>query len=206
MSPVRRVRRVIRRIDPWTVLKVSFVFNAVMALAFVLGSIVFWSIFVNAGVPDRLTEFAESLTLSFEVDGELYFRVVLFLSIIGAILLTGLATLGAVLYNLISDIVGGVEVVVLEEVIAPMALPGGSTGVRPVRRPASRTRPAAAPRQPATTPKATPQQPATPKQAPAQQPAASAGNGSGSGAPDEASKATKTAAADLPTSETRVAP
>ena len=92
MSPVRRVRRVIRRIDPWTVLKVSFVFNAIMALAFVLGSIIFWSIFVNAGVPERLTEFAESLTLSFEVDGELYFRVVLFLSIVWSILMTGLAT------------------------------------------------------------------------------------------------------------------
>ena len=154
MSPVRRVRRVIRRVDPWTVLKVSFVFNAIMALAFVLGSVIFWSIFVNAGIPDRLTEFAESLTLTFEVDGELYFRVVLFLAIIWAILMTGLATLGSVFYNLISDTVGGVEVVVLEEVIAPTAIAGGSTTVRPVRRPAQ-TRPqtAAAKPKPATAPK-----------------------------------------------------
>ena len=45
--PVRRVRRIIRRIDPWTVLKVSLVFNAIAALAFVLGSVIFWSVFVN---------------------------------------------------------------------------------------------------------------------------------------------------------------
>lgn len=134
MSPVRRVRRVVRRIDPWTVLKVSFVFNAIMALAFVLGSVIFWSIFVNAGIPERITDFAESLTLSFEVDGPLYFRVVLLLALIWAILMTGLATLGAVLYNLIADTVGGVEVVVLEEVITPVATPAGNVGVRPPRR------------------------------------------------------------------------
>ena len=163
MSPVRRVRRVIRRVDPWTVLKVSFVFNAIMALAFVLGSVIFWSIFVNAGIPDRLTDFAESLTLTFEVDGELYFRVVLFLAIIWAILMTGLATLGSVFYNLISDTVGGVEVVVLEEVIAPTAIPGGSTTVRPVRRP-TQTRPqTAAPPKPSSAPKpATAPEPAAP--------------------------------------------
>ncbi|MEE8330662.1 MAG: DUF3566 domain-containing protein [Acidimicrobiia bacterium] len=193
MSPVRRVRRVIRRIDPWTVLKVSFVFNAIMALAFVLGSIIFWSIFVNAGIPDRLTEFAESLTLSFEVDGELYFRVVLFLSVIWAILMTGLATLGSVLYNLISDTVGGVEVVVLEEVIAPMAAPGGSSAMRPVRRPA-RQRPAA--KQPATPPKAA-IAPTPAKVVPTAQPEASAEREAvGDRAPNS----------DLPTAETRVAP
>ena len=210
MSPVRRVRRVIRRIDPWTVLKVSFVFNAIMALAFVLGSVIFWSVFVNAGIPERLTEFAESLTLSFEVDGELYFRVVLFMSIIWAILMTGLATLGALFYNLISDTVGGVEVVVLEEVIAPMAAAGGSAAVRPARRP-SRVRPqTATSRATAAKPK-TP--PATEKPAPAAKPAAtekpaaqaekSAANGEG-GTPAE-TKATETPTSETPTAESKVA-
>jgi len=206
MSPVRRVRRVIRRIDPWTVLKVSFVFNAIMALAFVLGSIIFWSIFVNAGVPDRLTEFAESLTLSFEVDGELYFRVVLFLSIIGAILLTGLATLGSVLYNLIADTVGGVEVVVLEEVLAPVAAPSGTTAVRPVRRPATRRGPsktapgadAAARPAAAQQPRQTPSQQAAPQQpSPEQAEPAAGGQDKRADTPD---------VADRPTSESRVAP
>ncbi len=151
MAPVRRVRRVVRRIDPWTVLKVSFVFNAIMALAFVLGSVIFWSIFVNAGVPDKITDFAERLTLTFEADGELYFRVVLLLAVIWAILMTGLATLGSVLYNLIADTVGGVEVVVLEEVITTPVTPGGNVGIRPARRPA--TRRASPPRQASATPR-----------------------------------------------------
>ena len=45
---VQRVRRVIRKVDPWTVLKVSLVFNAIMALVFVLGTVIFWAIFVNS--------------------------------------------------------------------------------------------------------------------------------------------------------------
>ena len=115
--PVQRVRRVIRKIDPWTVLKVSIVFNAIMALVTVLGMVVFWSVFVNAGIPDRVNDLA--LTIGIEngitFDGAVYFRIVVLLGIVGAILMTGLFTLGAVVYNLISDLVGGVEFVVLEE-------------------------------------------------------------------------------------------
>jgi hypothetical protein len=164
MSPVRRVRRVIRKIDPWTVLKVSLVFNALMALAFLLGSVIFWSIFVNAGIPERISELAELLTLRFEADGPTYFRVVLLLAVIWTVFSTGFLTISALLYNLISDIVGGVEVVVLEEtLVAPAAVPA-----QPAQQPA-RVRPAAittAPptpeRPPATAPPPAPEQAPTP--------------------------------------------
>lgn len=115
--PVQRVRRVIRKIDPWTVLKVSFVFNIVMAVVTVLGTLVFWSVFVNAGIPERINELA--LTIGVEngitLDGPVYFRIVILLAAVGTIMMTGLFTLAAVVYNLISDLVGGVELVVLEE-------------------------------------------------------------------------------------------
>lgn len=115
--PVQRVRRVIRKIDPWTVLKVSLVFNAIMALVTVLGLVVFWSVFVNAGIPERINELALTIGIESGVtfDGAVYFRIVALLAIVGTILMTGLFTLGAVVYNLISDLVGGVEFVVLEE-------------------------------------------------------------------------------------------
>lgn len=115
--PVQRVRRVVRKIDPWTVLKVSLVFNAVMALVSVLGTVVFWSVFVNAGIPERINELAVTIGLEngISLDGPVYFRIVVLLAVVGTILMTGLFTLGAVVYNLISDLVGGVELVVLEE-------------------------------------------------------------------------------------------
>lgn len=116
---VRRVRRIVRRIDPWTVLKVSLVFNAVGALVFVLGTWVTWSMALRRGIPDRVVDIFESLTLTLTIDGELYFRMVVLLAIIGAILMTTFMTLGAVLYNLIADLVGGVEIAVLEETYKP---------------------------------------------------------------------------------------
>lgn len=121
--PVQRVRRVVRKVDPWTVLKVSLVFNAIMALVFVLATTVFWSIFVNAGIPDQINELALLIGIEngINLDGEVYFRIVILLAVIGTILMTGFFTLGAVVYNLISDLVGGVEFVVLEEVSVPHA-------------------------------------------------------------------------------------
>ncbi|MFB3051862.1 MAG: DUF3566 domain-containing protein, partial [Acidimicrobiia bacterium] len=44
MTTVRRVRRIIRKIDPWTVLKVSAVVWAVVGLALVLGFVIFWAV------------------------------------------------------------------------------------------------------------------------------------------------------------------
>ncbi len=112
---VRRVRRVIRKIDPWTVLKVSVIFNTIAGLVFVLGVWVMWSLAVQRGIPDRITEFFENFALVFTPEGELYFRVIVLLTVIGVVTLTALMTLGAVVYNLISDVVGGIEVIVLEE-------------------------------------------------------------------------------------------
>lgn len=128
---VRRVRRVVRKIDPWTVLKVSFVFNVIASLVFVLGTWVMWSIIVQRGIPERLTELAETLTLSYTPDGELYFRIVVLLAVVWAIGMTGVMTLAAVLYNLISDVVGGLEVVVLEETLNVPAQAQSPARVRP---------------------------------------------------------------------------
>jgi len=131
---VRRVRRIVRRIDPWTVLKVAVVFNAIAGLMFVLGTWVVWSLSLQRGIPDRIVEIFDRITLTLTVDGELYFRVIVLLALVGAILMTGLMTLGAVLYNLIADLVGGVELTVLEETYNPN--PSGTrTVLRPVARP-----------------------------------------------------------------------
>lgn len=112
---VRRVRRIIRKIDPWTVLKVAFVINAAIGLAWTLGVWVAWSIAVQRGIPDAFADLASRLTIAFTPDGELYFRVVLMFAIIWVIGTTALMTLMAVLYNLVSDIVGGVELIMLED-------------------------------------------------------------------------------------------
>ena len=140
---VRRVRRVLRKIDPWTVLKVSIIFNVIMVLALAIGIVITWSLLRNSGVPDDLVDSINSLSLFEEdinLDGPSYFRVMVFFSIVSTIGLTGFMTLAAVFYNLISDVVGGVEFVVLEEVLEA---PRPSAGVRQPR--ATATAPAPEP-------------------------------------------------------------
>ena len=63
MVRVNRVRRIIRKIDPWTVLKVTLVLNFVVALTVVLGFSIMWVLLVNAGVPQGLEEIARRLAL-----------------------------------------------------------------------------------------------------------------------------------------------
>ncbi len=113
---VRRVRRIIRKIDPWTVLKTGFMINASIGLAGVLGVWIAWSIAVQRGIPDDFADTLGRLTIAFSPDGELYFRVVLMMAIIWVIGATAFLALIAVLYNLVSDVVGGVELIMLEEV------------------------------------------------------------------------------------------
>jgi fructose-specific phosphotransferase system IIC component len=138
VANVRRVRRIIRKIDAWTVFKVSAVVWAVAALAMILGLVMFWSVLTAAEIPDRITEFLIEITLLSEgsepfADNDAFLRLAIFGSIAWAVLGCGLTTLLAVMYNLVSDVVGGVEIVVLEETIGP--LPQDQTPP-PARRPA----------------------------------------------------------------------
>ena len=120
MVKVNRVRRIIRKIDPWTVLKVTFVLNFIVALTIVLGFSILWVLLVNAGVPQGLEDIARRLAL-LDADASLVgnieplFSSVVFLAIVYLLTQTALATIGAFFYNLVSDLVGGIEVVVLEE-------------------------------------------------------------------------------------------
>ena len=61
---------------------------------------------------------------------ERFLRAAVFGSIVWAVLSTGLMTLAAVMYNLISDVVGGVEIVVLEESLLPLAVPANPPAPR----------------------------------------------------------------------------
>lgn len=126
MATVRRVRRIIRKIDPWTALKVSSVVWAVLGLALVLGGIIFWSVLERAGIPQRITEFMVEITLLDEgaqpfANVEQFFRVMIFGTVVWWVTMTGATVAGAIVYNLVSDVVGGLELVVLEETLNPVA-------------------------------------------------------------------------------------
>ena len=114
-GPVRASMQ-IRRLDPWSVLKVSLVLSvalffvwmiAVAFLYLVLGGMGVWSK-LNSNVGDLLTSASGS-------GGELVSSGTIFggaalIGLVNIVLLTAMATCGAFIYNLTTDIVGGIEV------------------------------------------------------------------------------------------------
>ncbi len=115
-GPVRATMQV-RRIDPWSVLKVSLLLNvalffvwmiAVAFLYLVLGAMGVWSK-LNSNVGDLLTSGSGG------GGGDLVSAASIFggaalVGLVNIVLLTAMATIGAYIYNLGTDIVGGVEV------------------------------------------------------------------------------------------------
>ncbi|HSS08313.1 MAG TPA: DUF3566 domain-containing protein [Acidimicrobiales bacterium] len=113
----KRARRVVRRIDTWTVLKLSFLFYLCVLSVVLIAGIVLWNIAAALGSITSVEKFIRSL---FDLTTfKLHPGVILESSVAGGIVLVFLATganvLAALLYNLISDVVGGVQVIVLEE-------------------------------------------------------------------------------------------
>ncbi len=122
---VHRVRRIVRRVDPWTVLKVSFIVYLVAAFAFMLASVMFWEVVERSGIPQKITDFLIQITLLDEGEApfsntEQFVRLSAILAVAWAVLSCGLTTLAAIMYNLVADVVGGVEIVLLEENVVPV--------------------------------------------------------------------------------------
>ncbi|HVM03555.1 MAG TPA: DUF3566 domain-containing protein [Acidimicrobiales bacterium] len=117
MAQGRRVRRVIRRVDPWTVLRFSLLFYVCMLVVALVAGFLLWAAASTTGVIDNVERFVKELFAleSFRINGGLIFRSTMIGGGVLVLLGAGANVLMAVLYNLTSDVVGGIEVVVLEE-------------------------------------------------------------------------------------------
>jgi Transmembrane domain of unknown function (DUF3566) len=120
---VRKVTRVVRRIDTWSVLKVSVIFYVVLFVILLVAGVLLWNLAESTGTVRNIEGFIRDLfnLEKFDVSGRELFRASWTLGIFLVIAGTGLNVTMAVLFNLISDLVGGVRVTVLEEevVLAP---------------------------------------------------------------------------------------
>jgi hypothetical protein len=115
-GPVRASMQ-IRRIDPWSALKVSLVLSvalffvwmiAVAFLYLVLGGMGVWSK-LNSNVGDLLTSTGGSTGGELVSSGTIFGGAAL-IGLVNIVLLTAMITCGAFIYNLTTDLVGGVEV------------------------------------------------------------------------------------------------
>jgi len=122
---VRRVTRVVRDIDPWSVFKVTLVFHLALYVMVLISSILIWNVANATGTVDNVERFMESFGWdSFRFDGGQIFHNLWILGLFFVFLLTGLAVVMAAVFNLIADLVGGVRVSVLEEEVVARVVEG----------------------------------------------------------------------------------
>lgn len=113
---VRRVTRVVRHVDTWSVFKVSLVFCVMLYLVCLTSGVLLWNVAHATGTVDNVEKFFEQFGWeSFEFKGGEIYHNAWIGGLFVAVGLTGFAVLMATLFNLITDLVGGIRVSVLEE-------------------------------------------------------------------------------------------
>jgi hypothetical protein len=113
---VRRVTRVVRHVDPWSVFKIAAIANLVLYVIVLTAGVLLWNVAYATGTVDNVERFFESFGwASFEFNGGEIYHSAWVGGIFLVIGLTGLAVLAATLFNLITDLVGGMRFTVLEE-------------------------------------------------------------------------------------------
>jgi hypothetical protein len=137
----RRVRRVIRKVEPWTVLRFSAFFYLSIFLVLLVAGTALWQVASATHVRHKVEGFVGELVgagpatdsdsgsassdsttgndsgtrNNFRFDGPQILQASALGGLVLVVVGTGANVLLAVLYNLISDVVGGVEITVLEE-------------------------------------------------------------------------------------------
>jgi hypothetical protein len=117
----RTTRVVVRKVGPWSVFKFSILFYFCVLLVVLGGLTILWWILEAIGVIDQLESFIADLFAdqSFRINAwwlfQRAFLVGAFMVLLGALINLFIAFL----YNLISDIVGGIELTLSERRTQP---------------------------------------------------------------------------------------
>ncbi len=113
---VRKVTRVVRHVDPWSVFKIALLANLVLYLIVLTAGVLLWNVAYATGTVENVERFFESFGWqSFEFKGGELYHSAWIAGLFAVLGLTGLWVLLATLFNLITDLVGGVRFTVLEE-------------------------------------------------------------------------------------------
>ncbi len=119
----RRARLMVTRLDPWSVMKTSFMLAVSIAVVIVVAVAVLWMVLQVTGVFDSITRTVDDLTgtgtTTVDVGTLISFGRVMGIALVIAgvevILVSALATLFAFLYNLSVGITGGLQVTLSED-------------------------------------------------------------------------------------------
>lgn len=120
----RRARLRLVHLDPWSVMKTSFLLSIAFGIVMVVSVGLVWSVLGAAGVWESINSTVNDVLggesgTAFDVESYVgASRVIGFamiVAVIDVILITAIATLAAFLYNLAAALLGGIEVTLAED-------------------------------------------------------------------------------------------
>lgn len=118
----RRVRLAISRVDPWSVMKLSFLLSVAAGIMLVVAAAAVWFTLDGLHVFTKVNDFIIQVTG--KESGVSILQYVAFkrivsgatlIAVIDVFLLTALSTIGAFLYNIVAALVGGLHVTMTDE-------------------------------------------------------------------------------------------
>jgi hypothetical protein len=119
----RRVRLTVSRVDPWSVLKLSFLLSVALGIGLVTATIILWVMINAMGVFGGINEMLQNV----DADGNVTFNIydyfglgrvislATFIGVINVIIIMALSTLGAYLYNTAASLVGGLHITLSDD-------------------------------------------------------------------------------------------
>ena len=118
----RKVRLTVARVDPWSVLKLSFLLSVGLGIVLVTASVVLWSVLDAMGVFTSINNELRSIGSAqskFDINQWVGLGRVVSLTtviaVVNVLIIMALSTLGALLYNLASSLVGGLQVTLSDD-------------------------------------------------------------------------------------------
>jgi hypothetical protein len=114
----RRVRLGVARVDPWSVMKLSFLLSIALGIILVIAVAVLWYVLdamgVFTAVSGPVSEVSEVDLLEYTARNRVL-GIAVMVGVVNVVLITALSTLAAFLYNLSSSLVGGLQVTLSDD-------------------------------------------------------------------------------------------
>ena len=118
----RQISLVVSRIDPWSVMKVSFLLSVALGIAMVLAGLLVWLLLNSMNALSSVENFINDIdptgSIASMIDYLRLPRVMAMSTIIAVsnvILMTAFSTVGAFIYNLVTSLVGGIKLALTDE-------------------------------------------------------------------------------------------
>ncbi|MBY8852814.1 DUF3566 domain-containing protein, partial [Saccharothrix sp. MB29] len=116
----RRASLQVKRVDPWSVLKLALVLSVALFFVWLVAVGVLYGVLNGMGVWDKINNTANDLLQGNEPSGDplisagRVFGVAAIVGAVNIVLFTALATVGSFVYNVSADLAGGLEVTLSE--------------------------------------------------------------------------------------------